>query len=102
MFKGMNVTVMGRSHEENGTVCQDSSGHAINSEYSICIVADGHGSKKHFRSDVGSKSAVKSTMETVSEYMSDFDTFTEIFKSCPNKVLDMMKKILSHVGMTRL
>ena len=45
LFKGINVTVMGISHEENGTVCQDSSGHTINSEYAICVVADGHGSK---------------------------------------------------------
>lgn len=92
LFKGINVTVMGRSHEENGTVCQDSSGHTINSEYAICVVADGHGSKKHFRSDMGSKFAIKSTMEATSEYMSDFDSFTEAFKSCPNKILDMMKK----------
>lgn len=92
LFKGTNVTVMGRSHEENGTVCQDSSGHAIYSNYAICIVADGHGSKKHFRSDVGSNFAVKSTMEAISEYMSDFDTFTEAFKSSPNKILTMIQK----------
>lgn len=92
LFKGINVTVKGRSHEENGTVCQDSSGHVTYPDYAISIVADGHGSKKHFRSDVGSKYAVASTIETISEYMADFDAFTKVFKSCPNKILSMIQK----------
>lgn len=96
MFNGMNITVMGRSHEENGTVCQDSSGYVVFPNYSISVVADGHGSKKHFRSDKGSNFAVESSLETINEFLKDFKNFTDTFKKSPNKVLNMMqKKIIS-------
>jgi hypothetical protein len=92
LFKGMNVTVMGRSHEENGTVCQDSSGYAVYPNYAISIVADGHGSKKHFRSDVGSNLAVKSSIEAMADFLGDFNSFVKNFKESPDKVLKMIQK----------
>lgn len=92
MFKGMNITVMGRSHEENGTVCQDSSGYVVFPNYSVSVVADGHGSKKHFRSDKGSSFAVESSLETINEFLADFKGFTNAFKKSPDKVLNMMQK----------
>lgn len=92
MFKGMNVTVMGRSHEENGTVCQDSSDFAVYENYSVAVVADGHGSKKHFRSDVGSKLAVQASLETIAEYMKDYKTFYKVFRNSPNKIIARLQK----------
>lgn len=92
MFKGMNITVMGRSHEENGTICQDSSGYIVFPNYSVSVVADGHGSKKHFRSDKGSNFAVESSLETINEFLADFKGFTNVFKKFPDKVLNMMQK----------
>ncbi|MGN1411928.1 MAG: PP2C family serine/threonine-protein phosphatase [Oscillospiraceae bacterium] len=92
MFKGLNVTVMGRSHEENGTVCQDSSDFDTYNNYSICVVADGHGSKKHFRSDVGSKLAVQSSMETVAEFMNDYKSFSKAFRATPSRIISRMQK----------
>jgi len=92
LFKGMNITVMGRSHEETGTVCQDSSSYVVYPNYAISVVADGHGSKKHFRSDVGSNLAVESTIEAISEFMNDFESFTMAFKASPNKIITMIQK----------
>lgn len=92
MFKGINVTVMGRSHEENGTVCQDSSDFGTFNNYAICIVADGHGSKKHFRSDVGSKLAVQSSLESISEIMSDYKSFCKAFRATPSRIISRIQK----------
>lgn len=92
MYKGMNVTVMGRSHEENGTVCQDSSDFGAFDNYAISIVADGHGSKKHFRSDVGSRFAVQSSLETVSEIMTDYKSFSKAFRTTPSRIISRMQK----------
>lgn len=91
-FKGMNITVKGRSHEEAGTICQDSSGYAIFDDYAVSIVADGHGSKKHFRSDMGSKFAVQSSLETIKGYTKDFKAFCDAFKRSPNIILNKMQK----------
>jgi hypothetical protein len=55
-------------------------------------VADGHGSKKHFRSDVGSNYAVQSSLEAISDFLTDFDTFCKIFKDSPEKIIKMMQK----------
>jgi serine/threonine protein phosphatase PrpC len=60
--------------------------------YSVCVVADGHGSKKHFRSDVGSKYAVQSSLEAIADFLTDFDTFCKIFKDSPEKIIKMMQK----------
>lgn len=92
MFKGMNVTVMGRSHEENGTVCQDSSDFGAFNNYAVSIVADGHGSKKHFRSDVGSKLAVQSALETIAEITTDYNAFCKVFRATPSRLISRMQK----------
>ena len=61
MFQGVHSTVIGDSHIRKGIVCQDSSGTVVTDKFAIAVVADGHGSAKHFRSDVGSRIAVKIT-----------------------------------------
>ncbi len=71
MHNGFCHTVKGASHETSGTPCQDYSAYRTYDRYSIAVVADGHGSKKHFRSDVGSRCAVESAIETIEEFYSD-------------------------------
>ena len=51
MFQGVHSTVIGDSHIRKGIVCQDSSGTVVTDKFAIAVVADGHGSAKHFRSD---------------------------------------------------
>jgi len=59
---------MGASHEKRGIVCQDSSAFKVGDHYAVAVVADGHGSKKHFRSHLGSKFAVEATIEAIDRF----------------------------------
>ena len=71
MFKGFSHSVKGASHEASGLVCQDSSAHFVCENYAVAVVADGHGSKKHFRSNMGSQFAVEATLDTVANFYKD-------------------------------
>ena len=71
MFNGFSHSVMGASHEKTNLVCQDSSAFKVGDHYAIAVVADGHGSKKHFRSHLGSKFAVEATIEAIDRFYED-------------------------------
>ena len=71
MFNGFSHSVMGASHEKTNLVCQDSSAFKIGDHYAVAVVADGHGSKKHFRSHIGSKFAVEAAIEAIDRYYED-------------------------------
>ena len=58
MYKGFSYSMTGASHITKNMVCQDSSAHYAAEDFSVAVVADGHGSKKHFRSNIGSDIAV--------------------------------------------
>ena len=91
MFQGIHSTVIGDSHIREGIVCQDSSGICVTDTFGIAVVADGHGSAKHFRSDVGSRIAVKITTGLLKNYMSRTD-FREQFLKHPDFILQQMEK----------
>lgn len=91
MFHGIHTTVIGDSHVKKGTVCQDSSGTVVTDRFAIAVVADGHGSAKHFRSDVGSRIAVEITTKLLKNYMSRPD-FQEQFFKHPTFILAQMEK----------
>lgn len=74
MYNGFNHSVMGASHEVRGLVCQDSSAYKVSENYAVVVVADGHGSKKHFRSHLGSKFAVEATIETIDNFYGDWES----------------------------
>lgn len=76
MFNGFNCSVIGASHVKKNIVCQDSSAYKVYENFSVAVVADGHGSKKHFRSHIGSRIAVESAIETISNFCSDYDSIT--------------------------
>lgn len=71
MFSGFSHSVTGASHEVIGLVCQDHSAYETNEYYAVAVIADGHGSKKHFRSHLGSQFAVEATLETLRRFYSD-------------------------------
>jgi hypothetical protein len=79
VFCGFSKSVMGASHEKSGKVCQDSSDCKVAESYAIAVVADGHGSKKHFRSNMGSRFAVEATIETVDKFYEDTEEFEKNF-----------------------
>ena len=91
MFQGIHSTIIGDSHIKKGIVCQDSSGIFVTDTYGIAVVADGHGSAKHFRSDVGSKMAVKITTELLKNYINRPE-FKEQFLRHPDFILQQMEK----------
>lgn len=63
-------TVRGHMHIMKDMPCQDSSASfkSDNRLYHIAVVADGHGSKAYFRSDIGSKIAVDVTLKCLKEF----------------------------------
>ncbi len=94
MFDGFYHSLIGASHESQDIICQDASENLITDRYAIGVVADGHGSKKHFRSDVGSKLAVKTAIGTISEYYENADAFEKSFLEDPKKII---RKIEKHI-----
>ncbi|MCD8020935.1 MAG: protein phosphatase 2C domain-containing protein [Clostridiales bacterium] len=91
MFQGIYSTVIGDSHIRKGVVCQDSSGVYVCDAFGIAVVADGHGSAKHFHSDVGSRIAVKITLGLLKNYMNRQD-FRRQFQTHPDFILQQMEK----------
>lgn len=94
MFDGFNYTVQGESHIKSGKVCQDWSDFKAHENYAVAVVADGHGSKKHFRSDVGSKLAVKVTLKTIDNFYHNADEFERSFVKNPRKVIKKIQKYI--------
>ncbi len=96
MFKGFSHSVMGASHEKRNLVCQDASAYKVGNGFAVAVVADGHGSKKHFRSNIGSKSAVEATLETIERFYSDPDEFDKNFpKNNKSIISNIQKQIIS-------
>ena len=79
MFDGFSHSVRGASHETSGLVCQDYSAYEVNEYYSVAAIADGHGSKKYFRSHLGSQFAVEAAFETLRHFYADPEHFEQNF-----------------------
>lgn len=95
MLDGISVITKGQSHIDNGTDCQDYAELDLNSkDYVMAAVADGHGSKKHFRSDRGSQFAAESAKESIYEYMNDYDKFTEAYQIDKEYLIDRIIKMI--------
>ena len=58
---------IGATHLRLGLPCQDSSAHEDYGGWHIAVVADGHGSRRHFRSESGSRIACEVTMKALRE-----------------------------------
>ncbi|MBR1724053.1 MAG: protein phosphatase 2C domain-containing protein [Ruminococcus sp.] len=91
MFNAFSKSVMGQSHVKKNIVCQDSSAHLVTDDYAIAVVADGHGSKKHFRSNIGSKCAVEATVEVVEKFLTS-EGFYETFPERRHQVIQNIEK----------
>lgn len=96
MFSGFSSSVKGASHEAKNIVCQDSSAHFAGEDYAVAVVADGHGSKKHFRSNIGSKLAVESTLATIEKFYENPEEFESNFPKNHDMVIrNIQKQIIS-------
>lgn len=97
MFIGLNETVRGASHVDSDTVCQDYSSYKVSDHFAVAAVADGHGSKKHFRSDVGAKAAVEISIKAIEEFCADIDEFENKLREDPGHILTKIQKyIITH------
>lgn len=105
MLSGFSRSVIGASHVRKNIVCQDSSGYRITENLAIAVVADGHGSRKHFRSHIGSQFAVQSAIDTVNRFCSDYKRFSAemtenhdfIIRNIEKQIIaDWHRKIIEH------
>ena len=92
MFNGLYHSIIGASHTAKGTICQDWSAYHSTDNYAIAVVADGHGSKKHFRSAVGSKLAVEATLAAIGDFYADVDLFEECMVENHQSVIRKLEK----------
>jgi hypothetical protein len=67
IYKAFNVHERGFSHISSGIPRQDNSYSHYDDEYSIAIIADGHGSPQYLRSDIGSELAVNVCADLLSD-----------------------------------
>lgn len=68
-FQGFCCTVQGHSHKKDNRKCQDASEYLANNDFGIAVVSDGHGSSRHFRSDVGANLAVACALRQVKAFI---------------------------------
>ena len=95
MLKGISAVTIGQSHIDNGTECQDCAQLDLESKnYVMAAVADGHGSKKHFRSDRGSQFATQAARDSIYEYMNDYERFVEAYQVDKEYLIDRIVKML--------
>jgi hypothetical protein len=92
MFGGFSHSVIGASHETTGLVCQDHSAFEVNEHYSIAVSADGHGSKKYFRSNFGSQFAVEAALETIRHFYAEPEHFEQNFPQNHKLILKNIEK----------
>ena len=92
MYGGFSQSVTGNSHVAIGLVCQDHSANEVNEHYVIAAIADGHGSKKYFRSHMGSQFAVEAALETVKRFYLDPEKFEKSFPKNHKLILKNIEK----------
>lgn len=94
MLKGISAVTIGQSHIDNGTDCQDCAQLDLeNKNYVMAAVADGHGSKKHFRSDRGSQFATEAAKDSIYEYMNDYERFVDAYQVDKEYLIDRIVKM---------
>lgn len=85
-----NKSVIGYSHIQRKSVCEDASASFASPDgrYYICAVADGHGDKRCFRSSFGSSAAVRAAVDKLK-------SFAELVLSEGNSKDGMLFKLIN-------
>lgn len=92
MFQGIKCIVQGADHIARNKICQDAADFIIGEHYAAAIVADGHGSEKYIRSEIGSKKAVQAAIDTIKAYMRDYFRFQSSIKKDSDYILTKMEE----------
>jgi serine/threonine protein phosphatase PrpC len=69
MYIAFKAIAQGDSHKEKNLPCQDAVLASAVPNSGVAIVADGHGSEKHFRSDAGSQTAVNTALYAITDFL---------------------------------
>ncbi len=87
-FEGYSTSIRGSSHDASGKPCQDASLFFAGEDYAVAAVSDGHGSSRHYRSEIGSELAVVAAKHVVSSCMGEVrDDFISGLKDDPERVM---------------
>jgi hypothetical protein len=68
LYQAFSCSITGASHAKTGKPCQDYSLHYADKNVVIAVVADGHGSDAHFRSDRGARFACECTANLIAMF----------------------------------
>ena len=69
MYLGFKAVAQGNSHKEKNLPCQDAAFVFTGKDEGLAIVADGHGSEKHFRSGSGSQAATETAKDAIAVFI---------------------------------
>lgn len=95
MLNGISAITIGQSHIDNKIECQDYTILDLDrKDYIMGAVADGHGSKKHFRSASGSEFAAEAAKESIYEYMKDYEKFVQAYNTDKQYLVNRIIKML--------
>ncbi len=83
-------TTLGGSHKKRNKPCQDSSSDYTCDEFAIIAVSDGHGSSKHFRSDIGSEFAVKASIDEVRKLIENDFALVNFKENAPKIIEELI------------
>lgn len=94
-FIGSSLSERGYSHIQANVVCQDASMYHVDKKgcFAIAVVCDGHGSAKHFRSDIGAQCAVEAALSVVSAFLG-YAYKNENKEINEKKILEIEKNII--------
>lgn len=86
------ASIIGENHKRNNTPNQDSYKIEHGETWSVIAISDGHGSKKSFRSDIGSKLAVRILGNELSIFMSRINNEVK-----PSLIKETLEKKLPYI-----
>ncbi|SEK47997.1 Protein phosphatase 2C [Ruminococcus sp. YRD2003] len=93
-YYSLSCTIQGANHKKNDIECEDASDCFSEESISVCVVADGHGSKEYPRTALGSKYAVEAFMEVVFDFVNNVDNalFEKMLANKQGEILLQLEK----------
>lgn len=93
LYKDVCLSVRGAGHIQLDMPCQDFAASVVMENRAVAAVADGHGSKKHFRSNIGARLAVEAAIDVIKSYICDKD-FDKLLEIRTEKTICKLKKAI--------
>jgi hypothetical protein len=105
-YRSFSHSTIGARHIKNDLPCQDAS---LNNDenndgrMSVAVIADGHGSPQHFRSDIGSEAAAEIALTGIKEFIEQNQNVPEAFvNGGGKKALDQLAKHIISAWVSRV